>query len=95
MPVDQAEPFVHQLIESMLKTLKQKCQAADQDRLGLSLNNNSLKKPVWIEFAIPAELTPQKLIDKLEHIQQSNDEFNLSDGRAVVHMKTRHTTQRQ
>ena len=31
MPVDQAELFVHQLMESTLQALKQKCQVADHD----------------------------------------------------------------
>ena len=86
VPVEQAENFVPQLMESMLQALKQKCQATDQDRLRLSFHHDSLKTPVWIEFSTPAELTSQKLIDKIQQVQQSNEEFHFSDGRVVVHM---------
>ncbi|KAL3860758.1 hypothetical protein ACJMK2_010831 [Sinanodonta woodiana] len=86
VPLEKAESFITELWDSLLTTLKRQCHAKDDDRLRLSIEHDALKSPVWIEFSTPEELTAFKVIDKIQHVQQSNDEFDITDGKATLSM---------
>ena len=70
----------------MLTTLKRQCHDKDDDRLRLSIEHDALKSPVWIEFSSPEELTAFKVIDKIQHVQRSNDQFGITDVKATLSM---------
>jgi hypothetical protein len=86
VPLEKAERFITDVWDSLLTTLKRQCQAKEDDRLRLSIHHDSLKSPVWIEFSSPSEWTPSKIIDKIQHVQQSNDKFHITDGKATLFM---------
>jgi hypothetical protein len=86
VPLEKAESFITELWDSLLTTLKRQCHAKDDDRLRLSIEHDALKSPVWIEFSSPEELTAFKVIDKIQHVQQSNDQFDITDGKATLSM---------
>ncbi|KAL3859851.1 hypothetical protein ACJMK2_010040 [Sinanodonta woodiana] len=98
VPLENTEGFITELWDSVLTSLKQQCQAKDDDRLRLSIHHDSLKSPVWIEFSSPSELTPSKVIDTIQHVQQSNDKFHITDGKAtsfMTHVSLPHGTGRK
>ena len=86
VPLEKAKSFITELWDSLLTTLKRQCHAKDDDRLRLSIEHDALKSPVWIEFSSPEELTAFKVIDKIQHVQQSNDQFDITDGKATLSM---------
>jgi hypothetical protein len=86
VPLEKAEGFIADVWDSLLTTLKQQCQAKEDDVMRLSIHHDGLKSPVWIEFSSPAELTSSKVIDKIQHVQQSNDKFHITDGKATLFM---------
>ncbi|KAL3892353.1 hypothetical protein ACJMK2_004583 [Sinanodonta woodiana] len=63
VPLENTEWFTTEVWDSVLTSLKQQCQAKEDDRLRLSIHHDSLKSPVWIEFSSPSELTPSKVIE--------------------------------
>ena len=86
VPLEKAEGFITDVWDSLLTTLKRQCQAKEDDRLRLSIHHDNLKSPVWIEFSSPSELTPSKIMDKIQHVQQSNDKFHITDGKATLYV---------
>ena len=86
VPLENTEGFITEVWDSVLTALKKQCQAKEDDRLRLSIHHDGLKSPVWIEFTTPSELTPSKVIDKIQHVQQSNDKFHITDGKATLFM---------
>jgi len=86
VPLENTEGFITEVWVSVLTALKQQCQAKEDDRLRLSIHHDNLKSPVWIEFSSQSQLTPSKVIDKIQHVQQSNDKFHIADGKATLFM---------
>jgi hypothetical protein len=72
--------FVRRLFRDILKNVKQKMGAAPNDYLRVNIDHPSLDSPVWIEFTQTKNLTEEKILNKIEAVQQSKKEFSITDG---------------
>jgi hypothetical protein len=72
--------FVRRLFRDVLKNVKQKMGTSSNDYLRININHPSLDSPVWIEFTQSKNLTEEKILDKIEAVQQSKKEFVITDG---------------
>jgi hypothetical protein len=72
--------FVRRLFRDVLKNVKQQMQAQPNDYLRVNIDHPSLDSPIWIEFTQTKNLTEEKILDKIQAVQQSKKEFLLTDG---------------
>ena len=78
------------VIGSLVDDLKKKCGAEDHDYLRLIIHHPSLKSEVWIPYTLSKELGGNTILDQVEKVQQSNENFKLEDGQTtieIIHMK--------
>jgi hypothetical protein len=68
------------LFRDILKNVKQKMEASPNDYLRVNINHPSLDSPVWIEFTQSKNLDEEKILQKIEGVQQSKKEFLMTDG---------------
>jgi hypothetical protein len=81
MPLHQNSPtFVRRLFGDVLKNVKRKMQTQPNDYLRLNIDHPSLDSPIWIEFTRSKNLTVDKILEKIQAVQQSKKEFLLTDG---------------
>jgi hypothetical protein len=81
-PLPQNNPtFVRRLFRDVLKNIKQKMQTSPNDYIRVNIDHPSLDSPIWIEFTKSKKnLDEDKILDKIEGVQQSKKEFLLTDG---------------
>jgi hypothetical protein len=72
--------FVRRLFRDLLKKVKQQMQTSPNDYLRVNIEHPSLDSPIWIEFTQAKNLDEDKILDKIEAVQQSKKEFVISDG---------------
>jgi hypothetical protein len=72
--------FVRHLFRDLLKNVKQKMQTNPNDYIRLNIRHPSLDSDIWVEFTQAKNLTEDKILTKIEGVQQSKKEFVLSDG---------------
>jgi hypothetical protein len=72
--------FVRRLFRDVIKNVKQKMGAAPNDYLRVNIDHPSLDSPVWLEFTRSKNLDEDKILQKIEGVQQSKKEFLLTDG---------------
>jgi hypothetical protein len=63
-----------------VKNVKQQMQSSPNDYLRVNINHPSLDSPIWIEFTQSKNLDEDKILNKIESVQQSKKEFVLTDG---------------
>jgi hypothetical protein len=71
--------FVRRLFRDVLKNVKQKMGTSSNDYIRVNIDHPSLDSLVWIEFTKSKNLDEQKILDKIEAVQQSKKEFLLTD----------------
>jgi uncharacterized protein (DUF736 family) len=76
---ENSPTFVCRLFRDVIKNVKQKMETQPNDYLRVNIDHPSLDSPVWIEFTQSKNLT-EKILTKIESVQQSKKEFVLSDG---------------
>jgi hypothetical protein len=59
-------------------------QSSPNDYLRVNIEHPSLDSPIWIEFTRSKNLTEEKILDKIEGVQQSKKEFILTDGATQI-----------
>jgi hypothetical protein len=64
----------------MLQTVKSKMQTNPNDYIRMNIHHPSLDSPIWFEFTQTKNLTEEKILNKIEGVQQSKKEFLLTDG---------------
>jgi hypothetical protein len=80
-PLPENNPtFVRRLFRDLLKKVKQEMQTNPNDYIRLNIDHPSLDSPVWIEFTRSKNLDEDKILEKIESVQQSKKEFLISDG---------------
>jgi hypothetical protein len=60
------------------------------DYIRLNINHPSLDSPVWVEFTQSKNLNEDKILQKVEGVQQSKKEFLITDGATeldIFHIK--------
>jgi uncharacterized protein (DUF736 family) len=72
--------FIRRLFRDVLKNVKQQMEASPNDYLRVNIDHPSLDSPIWIEFTRSKNLTEEKILSKIEAVQQSKREFLLTDG---------------
>jgi hypothetical protein len=72
--------FVRRLFRDVLKNVKRKMQTSPNDYLRVNIDHPSLDSPVWLEFTQSKNLDEDKILGKIEGVQQSKKEFVISDG---------------
>ena len=72
--------FVRRLFRDVLKNVKRKMQTSPNDYLRVNIDHPSLDSPVWLEFTQSKNLDEDKILNKIEGVQQSKKEFVISDG---------------
>ena len=55
-------------------------EASPNDYLRVNIDHPSLDSPIWIEFTKSKNLNEDKILNKIEGVQQSKKEFLLADG---------------
>jgi hypothetical protein len=68
------------LFQDVLKNIKDKMETLPNDYLRVNIDHPSLDSPVWVEFTPSKNLTADKILTKIEGVQQSKKEFLLADG---------------
>jgi hypothetical protein len=71
---------VRRLFRDVLKNVKRKMQTSPNDYLRVNIDHPSLDSPVWLEFTQSKNLDEEKILNKIEGVQQSKMEFVISDG---------------
>jgi hypothetical protein len=77
---EKSSTFVRRLFRDMLQTVKRKMHTSPKDYLRVNINHSSLDSPVWLEFTQSKNLDEDKILGKIEGVQQSKKEFLLTDG---------------
>jgi hypothetical protein len=77
---ENSPTFVRRLFRDVLKNVKHKMEASPNDYLRVNIDHPSLDSPVWVEFTQSKNLTEEKILGKIQAVQQSKKEFVLSDG---------------
>jgi hypothetical protein len=72
--------FVRRLFQEMRPTVNRKMHTSPNDYLRVNIDHPSLDSPVWLEFTQVKNLDEQKILGKIEGVQQSKKEFVLTDG---------------
>jgi TPP-dependent 2-oxoacid decarboxylase len=72
--------FVRRLFQDMLQNVKRKMETLPNDYIRLNIDHPSLDSPIWIEFTQTKNLTEEKILNKIEGVQQFKKEFLLTDG---------------
>jgi hypothetical protein len=72
--------FVRRLFRDVIKNVKQKMEASPNDYLRVNIDHPSLDYRVWLEFTQSKNLDEDKILTKIEAVQQSKKEFLLTDG---------------
>jgi hypothetical protein len=72
--------FVRRLFRDVIKNVKKKMEASPNDYLRVNIDHPSLDSPVWLEFTQSKNLDEDKILGKIEGVQQSKKEFLLTDG---------------
>jgi hypothetical protein len=72
--------FIRRLFRDILKSVKQKMQTNPNDYIRLNIDHPSLDSPVWVGFTQSKNLDEEKILKKIESVQQSKKEFVISDG---------------
>jgi hypothetical protein len=72
--------FVRRLFRDLLKKVKEEMQTQPNDYIRLNIDHPSLDSPIWIEFTQTKNLTEDKILNKIEAVQQSKKEFLISGG---------------
>jgi hypothetical protein len=72
--------FVRRLFRDIVKNVKQQMQAQPNDYLRVNIDHPSLDSPIWIEFTQTKNLDEDKILDKIQAVQQSKKEFLIFDG---------------
>jgi hypothetical protein len=80
IPGKENTSFIRRLFRDILKSVKQKMQTNPNDYIRLNIDHPSLDSPVWVEFTQSRNLDEEKILKKIESVQQSKKEFVLSDG---------------
>ena len=55
-------------------------QTQPNDYIRVNIDHPSLDSPIWIEFTRSKNLTEEKILNKIEGVQQSKKEFLITDG---------------
>ena len=76
----QNPTFVRRLFRDVIQKVKQQMQTSPNDYLRVNIDHPSLDSPIWIEFTRTKNLTADKILEKIEGVQQSKKEFILTDG---------------
>jgi hypothetical protein len=77
---EKSPTFVRRLFRDVIKNVKKKMEASPNDYLRVNNDHPSLDSPVWLEFTQAKNLDEDKILNKIEGIQQSKKEFLLTDG---------------
>jgi hypothetical protein len=72
--------FVRRLFRDVIKNVKKKMEASPNDYLRVNINHPSLDSPVWLEFTQSKNLDEDKILRKIEGVQQSKKGLLLTDG---------------
>jgi hypothetical protein len=62
--------FVRRLFRDVLKNVKKKMEASPNDYLRVNIDHSSLDSPVWVEFTQANNLDEQKILNKIQGVQQ-------------------------
>ena len=72
--------FIRRLFRDVIKNVKQKMETLPNDYIRINIDHPSLDSPIWIEFTQSKHLDEDKILNKIEGVQQSKKEFVISDG---------------
>jgi TPP-dependent 2-oxoacid decarboxylase len=72
--------FIRRLFRDILKNVKQKMETLPNDYIRLNIRHPSLDSDIWVEFTQSKNLNEDKILQKIEAVQQSKKEFILTDG---------------
>jgi hypothetical protein len=62
--------FIRRLFRDVLKNVRQKMGTQPNDYLRVNIDHPSLDSPVWVEFTQAKNLTEEKILTKIEGVQQ-------------------------
>ena len=77
---ENSPTFVRRLFRDVVKNIKQQMQTAPNDYIRVNIRHPSLDSDIWVEFTRSKHLTEEKILEKIEGVQQSKKEFILTDG---------------
>jgi hypothetical protein len=65
--------FVRRLFRDLLKKVKQEMQTQPNDYIRMNITHPSLDSDIWIEFTRSKNLDEDKILTKIQAVQQSTD----------------------
>jgi hypothetical protein len=72
--------FHSPFVPGCLKNVKRKMETQPNDYIRINIRHPSLDSDIWIEFTQSKHLTEEKILQKIQSVQQSKKEFVISDG---------------
>ena len=91
LELPQTNPtFIRRLFRDVIKNVKAKMETLPNDYLRINIRHPSLDSDIWVEFTQAKNLTEEKILNKIEAVQQSKKEFLLTDGATeldIFHVK--------
>jgi hypothetical protein len=79
--------FVRRLFRDIVKNVKLQMEANPNDYFRVNIDHPSLDSPVWIEFIRSKNLNEDKLLGKIEAVQQSKKESISTTPLRILNMK--------
>ena len=76
--------MVSDVLDDVLRSIKNKLQCEDRDKMRVNIQHPSLKSEVWVEFTDAKDLNADLLMEKIEKVQQSNENFRIDDGSTTM-----------
>ena len=68
----------------MVQDIKNVSGAGGNDRMRLSIDHPSLKMGILIPFSDVSTLSGQEILDEMEKVIQSNEDFHINDGQMSI-----------
>ncbi|XP_045210544.2 uncharacterized protein LOC123561948 [Mercenaria mercenaria] len=77
---DKPFEFTHDLFNSMVHEMKDRCNAMPRDKVRISITHPKLNLGIHVPFDDVSNVTGETLLNEIERVVQSNEEFKIHDG---------------
>ncbi|XP_048775446.2 uncharacterized protein LOC125680045 [Ostrea edulis] len=72
--------IIRRLFRDLLQKVKLRMQCNPNDYVRLNIRHPALDSDIWVEFTQSKNLNEEKILNKIEAVQQSKKEFVITDG---------------
>ena len=80
--------FVPKLFDDLVEAIKIQCKVAGDDKIRMTVNHPGLKLGVFVTWRDVSSLTGEIILQEIEKVMQSNDNFKINDGQMRIDVTT-------